>query len=99
IITTILIYALIIALMILLGIILSLEIGSALIAGFNTLPEKEKGRYDAVALSKFMGKMMFALSFSVLLWLFSEVYEISWLFYIGLTLFIGLIIFLLIYAN
>lgn len=85
--------------MILLGIIFSMGKGSALIAGFNILPEKEKNRYDAVALSKFMEKIMFALSFSVVLWLFSEVYEISWLFYIGLTLFIGLIIFLFIYTN
>jgi len=85
--------------MVLLGIIFSLGKGSALIAGFNTLPEEEKNKYDAVALSKFMGKMMFALSFSVVLWLISEVYEMSWLFYIGLALFIGLIIFLLIYVN
>src|SRR5699024_2054163 len=40
IITTILIYALIITLMVLLGIIFSLGKGSALIAGFNTLPKK-----------------------------------------------------------
>lgn len=85
--------------MFLLGIIFSFGKGSALIAGFNTLPEKEKNKYDAVALSKFMGKMMFALSLSVVLWLISEVYEIGWLFYIGLSLFIGLIIFLFIYTN
>lgn len=85
--------------MVFLGIIFSFGKGSALIAGFNTLPEREKSKYDAVALSKFMGKMMFALSFSVVLWLISEVYEMSKLFYIGLSLFIGLIIFLLIYAN
>ena len=85
--------------MVLFGIIFSFGKGSALIAGFNTLPKKEKSKYDAVALSKFMGKMMFALSFCVVLWLISEVYEIGWLFYIGLSLFIGLITFLLIYAN
>lgn len=85
--------------MVLLGVIFSLGKDSSLIAGYNTLPEEEKEQYDTVALSQFMGKIMFALSFSMLLGLISQIYEISWLFYFGLALFIGLIIFLLIYVN
>ena len=36
-----------------------------MIAGFNTMSEEEKEKYDTVALCKFMGKTMFALSFSM----------------------------------
>ena len=85
--------------MVSLGIMFSLGKGSSLIPGFNTLPEEDKEKYDVVALCKFMGKMMFALSFSVVLWLISQVYELDWLFYFGLALFIGIIIYLLIYIN
>lgn len=85
--------------MVSLGIVFSLGKGSSLIAGFNTLPEEEKEKYDAVALSKFMGKMTFALSFSVVLWLISEVYEINWLLYFGIALFIVITIFIFIYVN
>ncbi len=73
--------------------------GSSLIAGFNTLPEEEKEKYDAAALCKFMGKMMFTLSFSVVLWLISIVYEMDWLLYVGIVLFIVITIFILIYVN
>lgn len=85
--------------MVLLGIVFSLGKGSSLIAGFNTLSEEEKEKYDVVALCKFMGKIMFALTFSVVFWLISQIYEMNWLFYFGLVLFIGLITFLLGYVN
>lgn len=82
-----------------LGIILSNGKGSFLIAGFNTLPQEEKEKYDTVALCKFMGKMMFALPFSMVFWVLSEAYENNWLFVFGLILFIGIVVFTLIYAN
>ncbi|WP_234447108.1 DUF3784 domain-containing protein [Virgibacillus salexigens] len=85
----------VIGLFILLGIILINGKGSSLIAGYNTMPPEEKEKYDTVSLCKFMGKMMFALSFSMLFWVFSEAYEINWLFAFGLVLFIGIIIFML----
>ncbi|AXI11183.1 DUF3784 domain-containing protein [Oceanobacillus sp. 143] len=81
------------------GIILSSGRGSSLIAGFNTLPQEEKDKYDSVALCKFMGKVMFALSSSMILWVLSEVYEINWLLVLGIILFIGIVVFSLIYAN
>ncbi|MFD2211237.1 DUF3784 domain-containing protein [Virgibacillus halophilus] len=81
--------------MILLGVIFFLGKGPSLIAGFNTLSKEEKEKYDTVALGIFMGKMMFALSFSVVLWLISQIYDMNWLFYFGLVLFIGLFVFLL----
>lgn len=58
----------IIVLFFVLGIIFYSGRGSSLIAGYNTMPEEEKAKYDTVALCKFMGKMMFALSLSMLFW-------------------------------
>lgn len=63
------------------------------------MPREEKEKYDTVALCKFMGKMMFALSFSMVFWVLSEALEIKWLFSVGLVLFISIVVFLLIYAN
>lgn len=90
---------LIIGLFIVLGIYLSTGRGAFLIAGYNTMPKEEKEKYDTVALCKFMGKMMFALSFCMILWVCSEFYNVQWLFFIGLFLFIAIIIFILIYVN
>ncbi|MFB9974094.1 DUF3784 domain-containing protein [Allobacillus sp. SKP2-8] len=73
--------------------------GSFLIAGFNTMPSEEKEKYDVIALCKFMGKKMFALSFSMIFWLLSVAYDLKWLFYIGLVLFLAVIVFMLIYIN
>ncbi|MUV38939.1 hypothetical protein JNUCC1_02811 [Lentibacillus sp. JNUCC-1] len=95
----ILIYGFIIVLMVMLGIVFSLGKGSSLIAGFNTMSEEEKAKYDVTALSKFMGKIMFTLAFSVVLQLISQIYEKDWLFYISLVLLVGAIIFLLVYVN
>src|SRR5699024_1510257 len=88
---------LVIGLFIGLGVVLINGKGSFLIAGFNTMSLEEKEQYDVIALCKFMGKMMFALSFSVILLLFSEIYEIKWLFYIVLILFLVIVAFMLIY--
>ena len=52
------IIAIIIVLFNVLGIYLSTGRGTFLIAGYNTMPKEEKEKYDAVALCKFMGKMM-----------------------------------------
>lgn len=90
---------LLIGLFIGLGIVFINGKGSFLIAGFNTMTPEEKKNYDTNALCTFMGKMMFALSFSMLLWFISEAYEINWLFYVGLVLFLVIITYMLIYVN
>lgn len=90
---------LVIGLFIVMGIFLINGKGSFLIAGYNTMSPEEKEKYDIVALCKFMGKMMFALSFSMLFWVFSELYEINWLFIIGLVLFIVIVVIMLVYIN
>lgn len=89
----------IIGLFLVLGVFLSMGKGSFLIAGFNTLPKEEKEKYDKVALCKFMGKAMFGLCFSMVFWVLSDYLNIQWLFIIGIVLFMGIIIFILIYAN
>lgn len=96
---TIIIMGIMIGVFIILGIVLYSGRGSFLIAGYNTMSKEEKDKYDTVALCKFMGKMMFALSFSMVFWMFSEVFEKDWLFTIGLILFIGIVVFMMIYVN
>ncbi len=82
-----------------LAIVFSNGRGAFLIAGYNTLPAREKAKYDEVALCKFMGKIMYGLSFSLLLWGVSDMFELPLLFTIGTVLFVSLIVFLLVYAN
>lgn len=94
-----LIIAGVIALFIIFGIFLLNGKGSSLIAGYNTMPPEEKEKYDAVRLTKFMGKMMFVLSFSMLFWIFSIAFEMIWLFHLGLILFFGIVVFIVIYVN
>jgi len=90
---------LITALFIILGVIFSLGKGAFLISGYNTSSKEEKAQYDEKALCKFMGKSMFVLAFSIFLWGLSELVKQPVLFVIGLILFIGTVIFILIYAN
>lgn len=88
-----------IGLCIFLGIVLSMGKGPFLIAGFNMMAKEEQDKYDKVALCKFTGKIMFALAFSMVFWVLFQAFEIKFLLYIGVILFIASIMFLLIYAN
>lgn len=89
----------VISLFIVMGIFLVNGKGSFLIAGYNTMSAEEKKKYDKTELSKFTGKMMFALAFSMILWVLSEVYGIDWLFVVGLILFIFITLFMIVYVN
>ncbi|MBO1002856.1 DUF3784 domain-containing protein [Pseudogracilibacillus auburnensis] len=73
--------------------------GASLIAGYNSMSEAEKEKYDEVALAKFMGKMMFALIFSMIFWLLSTLLSMDWLLYVGIILFVGIVLFIVVYAN
>lgn len=73
--------------------------GTFLIAGYNTLPKEEKAKYNGTAMARFIGKLLFALAFSMLFWLAGMLLEKSWMFYIGVALFLGFIGFALIYMN
>ncbi|MGM7635216.1 DUF3784 domain-containing protein [Bacillus sp. Hm123] len=81
------------------AIVLSKGKGAFLIAGYNTMPEHEKEKYNEEKLCQFMSKIMYGICFSLLLWAFSELFNQPFLFIIGLILFISLIVFTLVYAN
>src|SRR5699024_7885366 len=87
------------ALLIILGMFLLNGKGSSLIAGYNTMSPEEKKKYDTARLTTFMGKMMFALSFSMLFWIFSIAFEMNGLFFTGLILFLGIVVYMIIYIN
>lgn len=82
-----------------LGVVLYSGRGAAMIAGYNTLPRSERAKYDEHALARFMGKMMFAWSFSMLFWALGALLGPGWLFAVGFVLFCGIMAFALIYAN
>lgn len=63
------------------------------------MPKEEKDKYDTVALCKFMGKLIFALCFSMIFWLLAIIYNMDSLFIIGFLLFMVCIFFGLIYMN
>lgn len=86
-------------LFLILSVVLYLGKGSALIAGYNTLPKEEQAKYDKVALGKFMGKSMFAISSAVGLWVIASYFMIDWLFYVGTGLIVLIVVFMVAYAN
>ncbi|MDF2536032.1 MAG: hypothetical protein K0R18_2191 [Bacillales bacterium] len=86
-------------LFIIFGVVFSLGKGAFLISGYNMLSKEERANYDEKALCKFMGKSMFVIAFSVFLWGLSSLIKQHILFVIGLTLFLGTVIFILVYSN
>lgn len=73
--------------------------GASFIAGYNTMSEAEKAEYDTNALLKFMGKMMSALSISLLLSMIGDLYQLKWLLYAGILLFLCTTIFMFVFLN
>jgi uncharacterized membrane protein YgdD (TMEM256/DUF423 family) len=90
---------LLIGLFVILGIVFSMGKGAFLIAGYNTMPRAEKAKYDTDALCRFMGKMMFVLALSQVFWLLGSLLETGWLVTMGIIVFVGAIVFMLVYAN
>lgn len=60
--------------------------GSSLFAGLRTISDGGNGEYDEVALCKFMGKILYAISFSVLCLALSGVMAEQFLSNLGLTI-------------
>lgn len=81
------------------AIVLSQGNGAFLIAGYNTMSDSEKEKYNEKALAKFVGKVMYGYCFCLLLWGLNDLFKTEWLFLLGLVLFIGLTIFVVVYAN
>ena len=73
--------------------------GASLLSGYNTMPAEKKMRIDERALCRFMAKTMFALSFCVGLFAISELLNEEKYFIVGLSLFVLVLGFALIYAN
>lgn len=82
-----------------LAVVLSKGKGANFIAGYNTMPESEKAKYDEVAMCKFMGKMMYGFSFSVLLWGISALLDNQLYFVIGMIIFVLFMVWTLVYFN
>ena len=93
------VYVVILIPMLVFAIVLSRGKGASLLAGYNTMSESKKETYDEVALCKFMGKIMYGISFSLLLIAFSEISGYSFLFIVGFFLLVFFIIFAGVYTN
>ena len=93
------VYFVILVPMLVFAIVLSRGKGASLLAGYNTMSESKKETYDEVALCKFMGKIMYGISFSLFLIAFSEMSGYSFLFIIGFVLLLVFIVFAGVYAN
>ncbi|MFP3894071.1 DUF3784 domain-containing protein [Exiguobacterium indicum] len=92
-------YVVILIPMLVFAIVLSRGKGASLLAGYNTMSESKKETYDEVALCKFMGKIMYGISFSLLLIAFSEISGYSFLFIVGFVLLVFFIIFAGVFTN
>ena len=93
------IHLIMIVVLILFGILFHFGKGSDLIAGYNTLPAEEKATYDVKKLCKYMSKLMFALAACWLIIASSEIFKKMVLQWIGLCLFMIVVLFGVIYMN
>ncbi|MEZ7172407.1 DUF3784 domain-containing protein [Sporosarcina sp. OR05] len=81
------------------GIIFSSGKGAFLIAGYNTMPAREKEKYDEVSLCKFMGKMMYSLCFCLLMIVLGDLFQNMILLVTGILLFVSVVVFTIVYGN
>ena len=93
------IHLIMIVVLILFGILFYFGKGADLIAGYNTLPAKEKAESDVKKLCKYMSKLMFALAACWLVIASSEIFKKMFLLWIGLGLFMFVALFGAIYMN
>ena len=73
--------------------------GSFLIAGYNTMSKSEKEKYDTVALSKFMGKILLPMAILTVLVGIERLVELWWFWVIWGLSFAALLVFAIVYAN
>lgn len=86
-------------LLMLLGLYMLQGKGAFLIAGYNTMPKEQQAKYDGPAMARFIGKLLLALASCMIVWLVGLLIGESWVFYIGLALFLGFIGAALLYMN
>ena len=73
--------------------------GGSLIAGYNTMPEIEKAKYDEAALSKFMGKILLPVGILCPAITLASIFDIKWLVVLLIVVTIGLVLFAVVYSN
>ncbi|MCI8284008.1 MAG: DUF3784 domain-containing protein [Firmicutes bacterium] len=95
----IIIYFIPIAVFIVLGVLFCQGKGAGFIAGYNTLSDDEKSEYDEKALCRFIGREMFAAAVCWIPILIGEIFNVKVLFWIGMVLFVLILVFGLIYVN
>lgn len=93
------VHLIMIVVLILLGILFHFGKGADLIAGYNTLPAEKKAEYDVKKLCKYMSKLMFALAVCWMVIASSELFKTIALLWIGLCLFMLVVLFSVIYMN
>ena len=93
------VFLIMIALFLVLGLIFSRGKGAFLIAGSNTASKAEKARYDEKALCRFMGKIMFALTGCQGIMALGILVVGMWLFWVGIAAFLAVAFGTVIYAN
>lgn len=86
-------------LLLILGIALLQGKGAWLIAGYNTLSDEEKAKYDEKALCKATGKMMFGITFSMAFIFLGELFQVEGFVITGVVLMIAIILVGIIYIN
>lgn len=93
------VHIVILLLFLLLGVLFWRGKGAALIAGYNTMPPREKERYDEKKLCRFMAKFMFALAACWAVAASSELFHAMILMQVGMALFFAVTFAGVIYAN
>ena len=82
-----------------LGIVFACGKGTFLIAGYNTLPEEKKARYDARKILRDMSRMMFSCVGCVAVGILGSIADAPWLVVLGIVLMAPVIVFFLIRIN
>lgn len=82
-----------------LGIVFACGKGTFLIAGYNTLPEEKKARYDARKILRDMSRMMFSCVGCMAVGILGSIVDAPWLVVLGIVLTVLVIVFFLIRIN
>lgn len=86
------IHGMCIALFLVLGLAFKRGKGAFLIAGYNTASATEKEKIDEKKLCRYMAKLMFVLAACWAVIAASELFHAMWLLWLGLILFLGVVI-------
>ena len=86
-------------LFLILGIVFACGKGTFLIAGYNTLPEEKKARYDARKILRDMSRMMFSCVGCMAVGILGSIVDAPWLVVLGIVLTVLVIVFFLIRIN